>query len=77
LGEHERAFLVYRATVDASFYKDAPLGGALEQADEFMGSVDFMKRLWSEYPDSAPVVDAYFALAQKVYTPSRARGMVM
>lgn len=67
MGEHERALLVYRATVEASFYRDAPLGGTLEQAGEFMGSVDYMKRLWSEYPDSAPVVDAYFALAQKLY----------
>jgi hypothetical protein len=26
-----------------------------------------MKRLWGEYPDSAPVVEAYFALAQTIY----------
>lgn len=67
MGEYERAYLVHRATIEASFYKDAPLAGALEQAGEFLGSVDFMRRLWSEYPDGAPEVDAYFALAQKLY----------
>jgi uncharacterized protein YfaS (alpha-2-macroglobulin family)/tetratricopeptide (TPR) repeat protein len=67
IGEYERSYLVYRATVEASFLKDAPVGGALEQAGELLGSIDFMQRLWCEYPDSAPVVETYFALAQELY----------
>ncbi len=67
IGEYERSYLVYRATVEASFLKDAPIGGALEQAGEPLGSIDFMRRLWREYPDSPPVVETYFALAQELY----------
>jgi len=67
IGEYERSYLVYRATVEASFLKDAPIGGALEQAGEPLGSIDFMGRLWREYPDSPPVVETYFALAQELY----------
>ena len=67
LGEFERAYLVYRATIEAGFYRDAPVGGALEQAGELVGSIEFMKRLWREYPDSPPVLEAYFALAQELY----------
>jgi uncharacterized protein YfaS (alpha-2-macroglobulin family)/tetratricopeptide (TPR) repeat protein len=67
IGEYERSFIVYRATVEASFLKDAPVGGALEQGGEFYGSISFMHRLWQEYPDSAQVVTTYFTLAQEIY----------
>ncbi len=68
IGEYERAYLVYRATIDASFIKDAPIGGTLEKSGEFLGSIDFMFKLWQEYPDKNRVIDTYFALAQEVYT---------
>jgi hypothetical protein len=67
IGEHERSSLVYRATVEASFLKDALTGGVLEQASEVMGSINFMSRLWQEYPDSPAVIETYLALAQEVY----------
>ncbi len=67
IGEYERAYLVYRATVDASFIKDAPIGGTLEQYGEFIGSIDFMIKLWQEYPDNSRVIETYFSLAQEVY----------
>lgn len=67
LGEYERAYLVYRATVEASFLKDAPIGGTLEQGGEILGSIDFMTRLWGEYPDSSRVLAALFAMAQELY----------
>ncbi|HUV06137.1 MAG TPA: alpha-2-macroglobulin family protein, partial [Spirochaetia bacterium] len=76
MGEYERAYLVYRATVETSFFKDAPVGGALEEAGEVLGSIDFMRSLWQEYPDSAPVVEAYFALAQELYEKAPEAGSI-
>ncbi len=67
IGEYERSYIVYRATVEASFLKDAPVGGTLEEGGEFYGSVSFMYGLWQEYPDSAQVVTTYFTLAQEIY----------
>ncbi|MBN1798060.1 MAG: tetratricopeptide repeat protein [Spirochaetales bacterium] len=67
IGEYERAYIVYRATVEASFLKDAPIGGALEQGGEFYGSMSFLHKLWQEYPDSAQVIATYFTLAQEIY----------
>jgi tetratricopeptide (TPR) repeat protein len=67
IGEYERSYIVYRATVEASFLKDAPIGGTLEQGGEFYGSVGFMYGLWQEYPDSAQVVSTYFTMAQEIY----------
>ena len=32
-----------------------------------MGSIDFQKRLWREYPDTPEVISAYFALSQSLY----------
>jgi hypothetical protein len=67
IGEYERAYLVYRATVEASFLKDALTGGVLEQANELIGSINFMTTLMQEYPDSPPVIETYLALAQELY----------
>ncbi|MBN2531685.1 MAG: tetratricopeptide repeat protein [Spirochaetales bacterium] len=65
--EYERAYLVYRATIDASFLKDSGIGGYLEKAGEFLASIEYMLGLMAEYPDLSPVISAWFALAQEVY----------
>ncbi|MBN2441825.1 MAG: tetratricopeptide repeat protein [Spirochaetales bacterium] len=66
--EYERAYLVYKATIDASFLKDSGVGGYLEKAGEFLASIEYMMSLINEYPNSSPVISAWFALAQEVYT---------
>jgi tetratricopeptide (TPR) repeat protein len=67
IGEPERAYLVFRATIDASFVSDAGVSAVLEDEGQFLGSVDFQESLWREYPDTAEVVTAYFALSQSLY----------
>jgi len=67
IGEYERAFLVFRATIDASFVSDAGVSAVLEDEGQFLGSVDYQEDLWREYPDTAEVVTAYFALSQALY----------
>ena len=65
--EYERAYLVYQATIEASFEEEAKVGGALEDQGEFLGSVDYMKKLWHDYHDSAFVTQAYFGISQALY----------
>ncbi len=67
IGENERAWLVYRAVVSASFTNDAGISAVLEDEGRFLGSIDFQERVWREYPDTAEVTSAYFALSQLLY----------
>ena len=67
IGENERAWLVYRAVISASFTNDAGISVVLEDEGRFLGSIDFQERIWREYPDTAEVTSAYFALSQLLY----------
>ncbi len=67
LGEFERAYFVFRATIDASFINDSNVSAVLEDEGQFLGSIDYQQDLWREYPDTAEVTTAYFALSQALY----------
>ena len=67
IGEFERAWLVYRAAIGASFANDSSISAVLEDEGRFLGSIAFQERVWREYPDSAEVVSAHFALSQLLY----------
>lgn len=67
ISENERAWLVYRAVISASFTNDASISAILEDEGRFLGSIDFQERVWREYPDTAEVTSAYFALTQLLY----------
>lgn len=67
LGEQERAWLVYRSVISASFSNDSAISAVLEDEGRFLGSLDFQQRVWREYPDLAEVVSSYFALSQLLY----------
>jgi len=59
--------LVYKATVSASFIKDAHVAGVLQGQGRPLASVEFMENLWQSYPDTPAVTDAYLALADALY----------
>jgi len=67
ISEFERAWLVYRAVISASFTNDASISAVLEDEGRFLGSIDFQERVWREYPDTAEVTSAYFVLSQLIY----------
>ena len=67
IGEHERAWLVFRATIDSSFINDAAISATLEDQGQFLGSLEYMDRIWREYPDTPEAVAAYFAISQQLY----------
>ena len=66
--EYERAYLVYKATIDASFINDSNVSAVLEDEGQFLSSIDFQENLWREYPDSPQVTSSYFALSQAIYS---------
>jgi TolA-binding protein len=67
IGEQERAWLVYRAVIAASFTNDASISAVLEDEGRFLGSISFQEKICKEYPDTADVVAASFAISQLLY----------
>jgi tetratricopeptide (TPR) repeat protein len=67
LGEFERAWLVFQAAIESSFLNDAKLSAVLEDQGQYLGSVHYQEQLWFEYPDSADVTTAFFALSQSLF----------
>ena len=67
IGEFERAWLVFQAAIESSFLNDARLSAVLEDQGQYLGSVRYQEELWYEYPDSANVITAYFALSQSLF----------
>ena len=67
IGEFERAWLVFQAAIQSSFLNDAKLSAVLEDQGQYLGSVQYQEDLWLEYPDSADVATAYFALSQSLF----------
>ncbi len=67
IGEYERSFLVFRATLESSFQRESNVAGFLDAQGEFQRSTDVMSRLLSEYPPEPYVAAATYALAQRVY----------
>jgi len=66
LGELERSYLVFRATVESSFTRDGGVVGFLQSQGEFVRSVDYLSRLVREYPPEPYVAEAEYGLAQQV-----------
>ena len=67
LGEYERSYLVYRATVEASFERESQVAGFLDARGEFVRSVQAMERLLRDYPAESYVATASYALAQETF----------
>ncbi len=68
IGEFERACLVYKATIDASFINDSGVSAVLQDEGLFLSSINFQEGLWREYPDTPQVISSYFALSQALYS---------
>ena len=76
LGEYERSFLVYRATLEAAFQRETQIAGFLDDRNQFLRSVQVMERLLGDYPAEAYVATATYSLAQEVYGKRPARPRV-
>jgi tetratricopeptide (TPR) repeat protein len=72
----ERAYLIYRATADASFANDTAGGGVLQDEGNFLESIDFLEDLWREYPDTPQVESICYAISQTLYGKADAAGSI-
>jgi len=67
MGEYERSYLVFRATVEGTFTRESGVAGVLASQGELLRSIDVMQQLLSEYPPEPYVAAAHYSLAQQVY----------
>ncbi len=66
LGEHERAYLVWRATTEASYLEDARVGEVLRQRGKTLSGLAYLIDLWREYPSTASIQSDFFGLSQVI-----------
>lgn len=66
LGEAEAALLVFRATAEASFLKEAGVATTLEQLGELRAATLFLERLLQVYPDLNTMRVARYSIGQKL-----------
>ena len=66
MGEYERSYLVFRATVESSFARESEVAGFLQSQGELLRSVEAMSGLLRNYPPEGYVAAATYALAQQV-----------
>lgn len=66
LGEHERALLIFRATIAETFGADLKVTGTLAELGETADSLTVLQDLWRTFPDTPEVIDAYLALSDKL-----------
>ncbi len=64
IGEYERAYLVFRAIVEASYLEDAQVGEALRQRGKTLDATAYLLDLWREYPNTASIESDFFGLSQ-------------
>ena len=67
LGEFERSYLVFRATVESNFLRESGVAGFLEARGQFLRSVEVLDRLLRDYPPEGYIASASYALAQHIY----------
>ena len=63
IGEHERAYLVWRATAEASYLEDARVGAVLRQRGKSLEGLATLLDLWRDYPSTAAIRNDFFGLA--------------
>ncbi|MDF1836249.1 MAG: MG2 domain-containing protein [Planctomycetota bacterium] len=66
LGEHERAMLIFRATLNESFGKDLQIVGLLDQQNHWLMATRLLDQLIGEYPNLPLVVETDLTLADRV-----------
>ena len=73
INEYERAMIVWRGLIEASYLEDARVGELLRQRGKTLESIAYLVDLWRSYPNTASIESDFFALSQVVtQTASRA-----
>jgi uncharacterized protein YfaS (alpha-2-macroglobulin family)/TolA-binding protein len=67
MGEYERCYLIFRATIESSFLTESRVAGFLQSQGQVLRSVEYMTELLRQYPPEPYVAAATFDLAQQIY----------
>ena len=74
IGEHERAYLGWRALAEASYLEDSRVAAVLRDRGKPLEAVSFLLSLWRECPDEASIESDFFALSPPRCQPRHDRG---
>nr|WP_303652759.1 MG2 domain-containing protein [Paludisphaera mucosa] len=66
IDEHERAMIVWRGLIEASYVEDARVGELLRQRGEPLEAAAYLVDLWRQYPDTPSIETDFFGLSQVV-----------
>ena len=73
INEYERAMIVWRGLIEASYLEDARVGELLRQRGKTLEAIAYLVELWRSYPNTASIESDFFGLSQVVaQTASRA-----
>ena len=64
IGEFERAWLVWRAVLEAGYLEETRLGQTLRQAGRPLEAAAYLLRVWQAYPGSASLQSDFFGLSR-------------
>jgi TolA-binding protein len=66
INEYERAMIVWRGLIEASYLEDARVGELLRQRGKTLEAIAYLVDLWRSYPNTASIESDFFALSQLV-----------
>lgn len=66
INEHERAMIVWRGLIEASYLEDARVGELLRQRGEPLEATSYLVDLWRQYPNTPSIETDFFGLSQIV-----------
>ncbi len=64
--EYERAMIVWRGLIEASYLEDARVGELLRQRGKTLEAIVYLVDLWRSYPNTASIESDFFGLSQLV-----------
>ena len=70
--EYERATIVWRGLIEASYLEDARVGELLRQRGQTLEGLAYLIELWRSYPETASIESDFFGLSQ-VFVQSAAK----
>ncbi len=62
--EYERATIVWRGLIEASYLEDARVGELLRQRGQTLEAMAYLLNLWRSYPETASIESDFFGLSQ-------------
>jgi tetratricopeptide (TPR) repeat protein len=62
--EYERATIVWRGLIEASYLEDARVGELLRQRGQTLEATAYLLQLWRSYPETASIESDFFGLSQ-------------